>query len=73
MEQTLSDDPLVVRSALKEAHLPSLLMSPVHITGDGSLLSEDMRPRYAAYVDQRPGGLSTTGRKLYSQTWKISS
>jgi 4-hydroxyacetophenone monooxygenase len=32
--------------ALAQAHLPSLLMSVVHLTGDASLLSEERRPVY---------------------------
>jgi len=32
--------------ALAQAHLPALLMSLVHLTGDASLLSQERRPRY---------------------------
>jgi 4-hydroxyacetophenone monooxygenase len=41
---------------LQEAHLPALLMSLVHLTGDASLLDEFPRPVYDFFADGRLGG-----------------
>ena len=43
-------------AALAEAHLPALLMSLVHLTGDASLLSEARRPAYVLMADGKLGG-----------------
>jgi 4-hydroxyacetophenone monooxygenase len=43
-------------AALAEAHLPALLMSLVHLTGDASLLSEARRPAYILMADGKLGG-----------------
>lgn len=43
-------------TALAEAHLPALLMSAVHITGDASLLDRFPRPVYDFFGDSRTGG-----------------
>jgi 4-hydroxyacetophenone monooxygenase len=45
-------------AALAEAHLPALLMSLVHLTGDASLLSPERRPVYVPLADGRQGGYS---------------
>src|ERR1700744_258679 len=42
--------------ALAEAHLPALLMSLIHITGDAGLLDEFPRPAYDFFADSRTGG-----------------
>ena len=44
--------------ALADAHLPALLMSLVHMTGDAGLLTEARRPRYVLLADGRQGGYS---------------
>jgi len=44
--------------ALAEAHLPALLMSLVHLTGDASLLTEERRPQYVLLADGKLGGYS---------------
>ncbi|MHB8529034.1 MAG: flavin-containing monooxygenase [Caulobacteraceae bacterium] len=49
---TLPDD------ALAEAHLPALLMSLVHLTGDESLLTPERRPTYVLLADGKLGGYS---------------
>ena len=54
----MARDAQMIDQALAEAHLPALLMSLVHITGDASLLSEDMRPVYDFFADGRFGGYS---------------
>lgn len=43
--------------ALKDAHIPSLMMSLVHLTGDASFLTPDMKPVYDFFGDGQ-GGLS---------------
>ncbi|HEY5338120.1 MAG TPA: NAD(P)/FAD-dependent oxidoreductase [Rhizomicrobium sp.] len=43
---------------LTQAHLPTLLMSLVHLTGDASILTEFPRPVYDFFADGRLGGYS---------------
>ncbi len=43
-------------AALAEAHLPALLMSLVHLTGDASLLTQERRPAYVLLADGKLGG-----------------
>jgi 4-hydroxyacetophenone monooxygenase len=43
---------------LLEAHLPALLMSLVHLTGDATLLSPERRPEYVFMADGKLGGYS---------------
>ena len=50
-----SDD--VIRSAIEQAHLPSLIASLVHITGDESLVTGDIKPVYDFFGDGQ-GGLN---------------
>jgi 4-hydroxyacetophenone monooxygenase len=38
------DDDLTIKAALQEAHVPSLMMALVHLTGDVSILRGDIRP-----------------------------
>jgi 4-hydroxyacetophenone monooxygenase len=52
----MADD--LLEQGLKEAHLPALLMSLVHLTGDASLLEEFPRPVYDFFADGRAGGYS---------------
>jgi 4-hydroxyacetophenone monooxygenase len=42
--------------ALTEAHLPALLASLVHLTGDADLLTPERRPAYAPFTDNKDGG-----------------
>jgi len=51
----MADDALL-ELGLNEAHLPALLMSLVHITGDARLLDEFPRPVYDFFADGRLGG-----------------
>jgi 4-hydroxyacetophenone monooxygenase len=45
-------------AALAEAHLPALLMSLVHLTGDAGLLTAERRPTYVLMADGKLGGYS---------------
>ncbi|HWA92736.1 MAG TPA: NAD(P)/FAD-dependent oxidoreductase [Rhizomicrobium sp.] len=46
-----------IDDALKDAHIPSLMMALVHLTGDASFLTPDMKPVYDFFGDGQ-GGLS---------------
>ncbi len=52
-----------IEAALAEAHLPTLMMSLVHLTGDASILADDMKPAYDPFGDGRLGGLDATKQK----------
>src|ERR1700712_3846788 len=54
-----SDD--VVRSAIEQAHLPSLVAALVHITGDEGLVTKDIKPVYDFFGDGQ-GGLTDAQR-----------
>jgi 4-hydroxyacetophenone monooxygenase len=45
--------------ALEAAHLPALLMSLIHLTGDDGLLTAERRPTYVLLADGKDGGYST--------------
>ena len=45
-------------AALAEAHLPALLASLVHLTGDESLLTPERRPEYVFMADNKLGSYS---------------
>lgn len=47
-----------IEAALAEAHLPTLMMSLVHMTGDASILADDMKPAYDFFGDGRLGGFN---------------
>src|ERR1700759_1140550 len=51
------DDASKLDDALKDAHIPSLMMALVHLTGDASFLTADMKPVYDFFGDGQ-GGLS---------------
>jgi len=53
---TLDDKAL--DEALAEAHLPALLMSLIHMTGDASLLTKERWPEYVLMADGKLGGYS---------------
>jgi 4-hydroxyacetophenone monooxygenase len=46
----------LLEQGLAEAHLPALLMSVIHLTGDASLLDRFPRPVYDFFADSRTGG-----------------
>ncbi|MBA3811991.1 MAG: NAD(P)-binding domain-containing protein [Caulobacteraceae bacterium] len=52
----MTHDAVALEAALAEAHLPALLMSLVHLTGDASLLTAERRPTYVLLADGRAGG-----------------
>jgi 4-hydroxyacetophenone monooxygenase len=47
-----------IDEALAHAHLPALLMSLVHLTGDGDLLTAERRPVFDPLADPALGGFS---------------
>ena len=47
-----------IDEALAQAHLPALLMSLVHLTGDAGLLTPERRPVYDMVADPALGGFS---------------
>src|SRR5580658_4983185 len=51
-------DDATLDAALAEAHLPALLASLIHLTGDASLLTPERRPTYIFMGDNRVGGYS---------------
>ena len=52
-----SDRASEIEWALKDAHIPSLMMALVHLTGDASHLTADMKPVYDFFGDGQ-GGLA---------------
>ncbi|MGH7022026.1 MAG: flavin-containing monooxygenase [Caulobacteraceae bacterium] len=48
-------DDATIDAALAEAHLPALLASLVHLTGDASLLTPERRPAYVFMADNKTG------------------
>ena len=53
----IHDDDARISEALRDAHLPSLIAALVHITGDTSLVTGDIKPVYDFFGDGQ-GGLS---------------
>ncbi|HEY5105914.1 MAG TPA: NAD(P)/FAD-dependent oxidoreductase [Caulobacteraceae bacterium] len=58
----MTDDHAVLDEALAEAHLPALLMSLIHLTGDAGLLTPERRPAYVMLADGKDGGYSPAVR-----------
>ena len=54
----MAKDIPIIDEALADAHLPSLLMALVHLTGDAGLLSDDMKPVYDFFGDSKLGGFT---------------
>jgi len=52
----MPDDSDTIDRALAEAHLPALLMSLIHLTGDAELLTPERRPVYVLLADGKDGG-----------------
>ena len=48
--------PANLDAILQEAHLPALLMSLVHMTGETQMLTDDMLPVYDFFGDSKVGG-----------------
>lgn len=62
MTLPIRDDDGAIEVALRQAHLPSLLMSLVHLTGDATLLNDFDRPSYVLLGDTH-GNLPAEQRK----------
>ncbi len=58
---TITDSDDVIKAALEDAHLPSLIAALVHITGDVSLVTGDIKPVYDFFGDGQ-GGLTQPQR-----------
>ena len=52
--QPVTADDNTIRTALESAHIPSLMASLVHLTGDMSILRGEIRPQMAFLGDQTP-------------------
>lgn len=50
-----TDKTAEIEGALRDAHIPSLMMALVHLTGDASHLSPDMKPTYDFFGDGQGG------------------
>ena len=57
-------DRTMLDTALTEAHLPSLAMATIHLTGDASLLDGDARPVYDFWGDGQGGLDAATQQRL---------
>jgi 4-hydroxyacetophenone monooxygenase len=54
----MPETPATLDQALAEAHLPALVLSLVHLTGDASLLTTFPRPVYDFFAEGKIGGYS---------------
>jgi 4-hydroxyacetophenone monooxygenase len=56
----ITDDDAAIASALQEAHVPSLIMALVHLTGDIDLLRGDIRPSgdFISFLADPQGGIT---------------
>lgn len=57
----ISDDDGAIARAIESAHLPSLIAALVHLTGDGGLVTGDIKPVYDFFGDGQ-GGLNDEQR-----------
>jgi len=62
MTDRITDSDAVIKNALQEAHLPSLIAALVHVTGDVSLIEGDIKPVYDFFGDGQ-GGLTPEQRQ----------
>lgn len=53
----ITDDDETIKAALKDAHIPSLVCSLVHLTGNADLVRGDIRPVFEFFGDPQ-GGLT---------------
>ena len=51
----VTDKDDVIKAALKDAHIPSLIAALVHITGDVGLLRGDVKPASGFFIDAQGG------------------
>jgi len=54
----MTDDAVSLDDALADAHLPALVASLVHLTGDASLIGRDRWPMYDPFGEVKSGGYS---------------
>ncbi|HWD28446.1 MAG TPA: NAD(P)/FAD-dependent oxidoreductase [Rhizomicrobium sp.] len=57
----VTDDDDVIKNAIEQAHLPSLIAALVHVTGDESLVTGEIKPVYDFFGDGQ-GGLTDEQR-----------
>src|SRR5215469_6288136 len=57
----ITDRDDAIAKAIESAHLPSLIAAMVHVTGDASLVSGDIKPVYDFFGDGQ-GGLTDEQR-----------
>lgn len=55
--QPITETDAAIKAAIDEAHLPSLIAALVHVTGDASLVTGDIKPVYDFFGDGQ-GGLT---------------
>ena len=55
--EPLAADDATIKAAIADAHLPSLIAAVVHLTGDTSLVTGDIKPLYDFFGDGQ-GGLT---------------
>ena len=58
---TADDDTL--KAALAEAHVPSLMLALVHLTGDLDIIRGDIKPQTTLFIGDPQGGLSEEEQK----------
>jgi 4-hydroxyacetophenone monooxygenase len=61
-----------IDAALADAHLPTLMMSLVHLTGDAGILSDDMKPAYDFFADGKLGGLKPEQQERVRKAAKVA-
>jgi len=56
----ITEDDEAIQSALQDAHIPSLMLALVHLTGDVSILRGDIRPSsdFATFLADPQGGIT---------------
>ena len=57
----ITDGDGVIQNAIDQAHLPSLIAALVHVTGDESLVTGDIKPAYDFFGDGQ-GGMTEAQR-----------
>ncbi len=51
----ITEDDQTIRAALEEAHIPSLMVALVHLSGDAKLLRGDIKPQMSFLGDPQGG------------------
>ena len=68
---TITEDDETIKSALKEASIPALMVSLVHMTGDMNILRGDIRPHARALGDPNVGITEEQGAIVRAQALEI--